>query len=122
MLAREGTADIARRSMPLTEGLQISYANVRRVGIRDDKAFVAQWLAYALPCRRFAGILADACARLGADVDRYSFTARDLHPPLLAGFAGALRNPSRKPTLPHRKLTAANSRSCLAPSQAEPPR
>ncbi len=36
-------------------------------------------------CRRFAGALADACARLGADVDRYSFTVRDLHPLLLAG-------------------------------------
>jgi hypothetical protein len=58
------------------------------------KAFAVQWLAYAFPCRRFADILADACARLGADVDRYSFTVRDLHPPLLAGFPGALRNPS----------------------------
>src|SRR5207237_8278838 len=33
-------------------------------------AFAAQWLAYALPCRRFAGVLTDANARLGADVDR----------------------------------------------------
>ena len=55
------------------------------------KAFAVQWLAYAHPYRRFADILADACARLGADVDRYSFTVRDLHPRLLAGFAGALR-------------------------------
>ena len=60
------------------------------VGIRDDKAFVAQWLAYALPCRRFADLLADACARLGANVDRYAFTARDLPPLHLDGFAGAL--------------------------------
>jgi hypothetical protein len=60
------------------------------------KAFAVRWLAYALPCRRFADILADACARLGADADRYSFTVRDLHPLLLAGFAGALRNPSQK--------------------------
>jgi hypothetical protein len=29
--------------------------------------------------------LASACARLGADVDRYSFIANDLHPLLLAG-------------------------------------
>jgi hypothetical protein len=27
----------------------------------------------------------DVCARLRADVGRYSFTVRDLHPPLLAG-------------------------------------
>ncbi|HWT78165.1 MAG TPA: hypothetical protein VN648_05105 [Candidatus Methylomirabilis sp.] len=30
--------------------------------------FVAQWLAYAIPCRRFADVLAGTCARLGADV------------------------------------------------------
>jgi hypothetical protein len=39
-----------------------------------------------LPCRRFAGILADDDARLGADADRYSFTVVDLHHLLLAGF------------------------------------
>ena len=38
-----------------------------------------------LPCRRFADVLADACARLGADVDRYSFIAVDFHHILLAG-------------------------------------
>ena len=47
--------------------------------------FAAQWLAYALPCRRFASALADNDARLGADVDRYSFIASDLHRLLLAG-------------------------------------
>jgi hypothetical protein len=34
------------------------------------QAFAAPWLAYALPCRRFACTLADADARLGADADR----------------------------------------------------
>jgi hypothetical protein len=53
--------------------------------------FAARWLAYALPYRRFAAALTDDDARLGANVDRYSFTERDLHPLLLAGFAGALR-------------------------------
>ncbi len=38
-----------------------------------------------LPCRRFADVLADACARLGADVGRYSFIAVDFHHLLLAG-------------------------------------
>src|SRR5271166_6490258 len=38
-----------------------------------------------LPCRRFADVLAGACARLGADVDRYSFIEVDLHHKLLAG-------------------------------------
>ena len=47
--------------------------------------FAAQWLAYALPYRRFADTLTGAAARLGADVDRYSFIAVDLHHLLLAG-------------------------------------
>jgi len=34
------------------------------------QAFAAPWLAYVLPCRRFACTLAGADARLGADVDR----------------------------------------------------
>jgi hypothetical protein len=38
-----------------------------------------------LPCRRFADVLADACARLGADVGRYSFIAVDFHHIPLAG-------------------------------------
>jgi hypothetical protein len=38
-----------------------------------------------LPCRRFADVLADARARLGADVGRYSFIEVDLHHILLAG-------------------------------------
>jgi hypothetical protein len=33
--------------------------------------------AYALPYRRFVGVLTDANARLGADVDRYSFIVVD---------------------------------------------
>ena len=47
--------------------------------------FSARWLAYALPCRRFAAALADDDARLRADVDRYSFIATDLHRLLPAG-------------------------------------
>ena len=41
--------------------------------------------AYAYPYRRFAAALADDDARLGAGVDRYSFTVMDLHHLLLAG-------------------------------------
>jgi hypothetical protein len=47
--------------------------------------FAARWLAYALPYRRFAAALTDDDARLGADVDRYSFIATDLHRLLPAG-------------------------------------
>ncbi len=49
-------------------------------------AFAAQWLAYALPCRRFAVILADANAQLGADAVCYSFIVVNLHHLLFAGF------------------------------------
>jgi hypothetical protein len=52
---------------------------VNGVGTRDHNDFAARWLAYMLPCRRFADVLADACARLGADVGRYSFIAVDSH-------------------------------------------
>jgi hypothetical protein len=47
--------------------------------------FVAQWLAYALPYRRFVDVLTDGNARLGADVVRYSFIVSDFHRLLLAG-------------------------------------
>ena len=52
----------------------------------------AQWLAYALPCRRFADTLTNARARLGADVDRYSFIVVDLHHLLFAGFDRRTKN------------------------------
>ena len=47
--------------------------------------FVAQWLAYASPYRRFVPGLAADNARLGADVVRYTFVVADLHHLLLAG-------------------------------------
>jgi hypothetical protein len=50
--------------------------------------FAAQWLAYALPYRRFTFTLAGIGARLGADVVRYTFIAADFHHLLLAGFSG----------------------------------
>jgi len=60
------------------------------VGIREINDFVAQWLAYMLPYRRFAAALTDDHARLGADVVRYTFIVVDFHHLLLAGFTGAL--------------------------------
>jgi hypothetical protein len=37
------------------------------------------------PYRRFAAVLTDCVARLGADMDRYSFVVSDLHRLLVAG-------------------------------------
>jgi hypothetical protein len=54
----------ARNSAPV----HIAFHNEYSVGARFSLTFAAQWLAYAIPCRRFADALADNCARLGADV------------------------------------------------------
>jgi hypothetical protein len=67
------------------------------VDTRDNGSFAAQWLAYAFPCRRFAPILADDDARLGANVDRYSFIAVDLHHLLLAGLPAHSLEPRTTP-------------------------
>lgn len=64
---------------------RVAFRYTDSVGTRDQFSIVAQWLACTYPCRRFADILAGACARLGADVVRYSFIAVDLHHLLLAG-------------------------------------
>ena len=61
-----------------------AFRQVNNVGTRIDNGFAAQWLAYTLPYRRFADALADACARIGGDVDCYSFIAVDFHHILLA--------------------------------------
>jgi hypothetical protein len=63
----------------------LAFRPIDGVGIRDFSSFAAQWLACTLPCRRFADILTEVCARLGADVGCYSFIAVDLHHLLLAG-------------------------------------
>ena len=63
----------------------VAFRGYDSVGARNISTFAAQWLACTLPYRRFADILADACARLGADVVRYTFIVMDLHLLLLAG-------------------------------------
>ena len=63
----------------------VAFRGVNNVGTRVYNAFAAQWLAYTLPYRRFAVILADGCARIGGDVGCYSFIAVDSHHILLAG-------------------------------------
>jgi len=75
--------------------VRIAFRQENSVGTRDEPTFAAQWLAYAIPCRRFASILADVDARLGADVVCYAFIAVDLHHLLLAGLpAHSLMGPA----------------------------
>ncbi|MEJ8852901.1 hypothetical protein, partial [Variovorax rhizosphaerae] len=76
-LGRSGACDCAPG--------RVAFRLVDSVSTQIINIFEAQWLAYAFPYRRFAVILTDACARLGADVVRYSFIAVDLHHLLLAG-------------------------------------
>ncbi len=68
----------------------IAFRYTDSVGTRNQFSIAAQWLACTFPCRRFAGILANDSARLGADVVRYSFIAVDLHHLLLAGLPAHL--------------------------------
>ena len=63
----------------------VAFRPYNGVGARDDNSFAAQWLAYAIPYRRFAAGLAASDARLGADAVRYSFIVSDFHRLLLAG-------------------------------------
>jgi hypothetical protein len=76
---------------------RIAFRQENGVGAQDDVDFAAQWLAYAIPYRRFADALADTCARLGADVVCYSFIVVDLHHLLLADLPAHSRI---DPTLP----------------------
>src|SRR5437773_2271566 len=73
-----------RSDLAMVRPKRVAFRARNSVGARG-LVFAAQWLAYALPCRRFVGVLTDANARLGADVDRYSFIVVDLHHLLLAG-------------------------------------
>ena len=74
---RLGTRDIVP--------MRVAFRLLDSVGTRKNSSFAAQWLACALPYRRFA----IAGARLGASAVRYSFTVADSHHLLLADLTGA---------------------------------
>ena len=73
-----------RSDLAMVRPKRVAFRARNSVGTRG-LAFAAQWLAYALPYRRFVAVLADVNARLGVDVDRYTFIVVDLHHLLLAG-------------------------------------
>jgi hypothetical protein len=41
---------------------RVAFRHRNDVGTQDEGTFAAQWLAYALPCQRFAEALAGICA------------------------------------------------------------
>ena len=65
--------------------VHIAFRSGYGVGARNYFPFAAQWLACAIPCRRFAAGLTTGDARLGADVVRYALIVSDFHRLLLAG-------------------------------------
>src|SRR5579875_260764 len=64
--------------------LHLAFHVDHSVGARKE-IFEAQWPACACTCRRFAGVLTGAAARLGVDMTRYVFIVRDFHSIFLAG-------------------------------------
>jgi hypothetical protein len=77
---------------------RVAFRQQNGVGTQNDVDFAAQWLAYAIPCRRFAGVLAETCARFGADVVCYAFIAADFHHLLLAGLPAHSANDPYRPS------------------------
>jgi hypothetical protein len=41
---------------------RVAFRRNQDVSARNDDSFAARWLAYTLPCQRFAGTLAGVCA------------------------------------------------------------
>ena len=97
-----------RSDLAMVRPKRVAFRTRNGVGTRG-LAFAAQWLAYALPYRRFVAVLADANARLGADVDRYSFIVVDLHHLLFAGFDRRTRGQDF-PSCVQRRLSSSSSR------------
>ena len=78
----------ARNGAPV----RIAFRHQNGVGAQDDVDFAAQWLAYAIPYRRFADVLADNCARLGAECGLLLLHRSGLSPPTPCRSPGALCN------------------------------
>jgi hypothetical protein len=100
-----------RSDLAMVRPKRVAFRARNSVGARG-LAFAAPWLAYALPYRRFVGVLTDANARLGADVDRYTFIVVDLHHLLLAGLPAALRVLHAQPGSPVSTSVSSRRQAC----------
>jgi len=116
-----------RSDLAMVRPKRVAFRARNSVGTRG-LAFAAPWLAYALPYRRFVGVLTDANARLGADVDRYTFIVVDLHHLLLAGLPAHFESslPSHAvrslPANSNREGSSDDLRSTLGPQIEIPQR
>ncbi|GAA5665655.1 hypothetical protein Brsp07_04161 [Brucella sp. NBRC 14130] len=75
---------------------RVAFRAPHTVGTRDQVPYAAQWPACAFSYRRFTDVLTDGGARLGANVDRYSFIEMDFHHSIPFRF---LRRSWREPSL-----------------------
>jgi hypothetical protein len=92
---------------------RVAFRTRNGVGTRG-LAFAAQWLAYALPYRRFVAVLADTNARLGADVDRYSFIVVDLHHLLLAGLPAHFESYMLSQAVRRKRIFVIHQPTCVS--------
>ena len=78
--------------------VRVAFRHANSVGTRDSSSFAAQWLAYALPCRRFAHALADARRTARGRCGSLLLHRSGLSPPTPCRSPGALTViPSRRP-------------------------
>src|SRR6202045_2590781 len=94
----------------------IAFRYTDSVGTRNQFSIAAQWLACTFPYRRFADILANACARLGADVVSYSFIVVDLDHLLLAGLPAHLWENSNVELACRISVSISSMRKPVAPA------
>ena len=87
--------------------MRVAFRRDDGVGTRVHASLAAQWPARMYPCRRFALVLANDDARLGASAVRYPFTARTF----------ALHTPCRSPGAPSRSMKAAAPAGPPSPSR-----
>jgi len=72
--------------------VRVAFRDLKRVGARETTSYAAQWLAYALPCRRFVPTLASDDARLGGRGGSLHLPRSGLAPPTPCRSPGALRS------------------------------
>ena len=93
-----------RSDLAMVRPKRVAFRARNSVGTRG-LAFAAQWLAYALPYRRFADVLADGVT-VGAPPDQFNQRGQNWHQPPWRPDARTLSRAGRElvldPTKPHR--------------------